>query len=166
MAQLGLPERVRSLFAKYKYGILIVAAGMFLMLLPSSEPKTPENPELQQTQPTVTVQHELESILSQIQGVGKVRVMISEATGEETVFQTDTELDVDETNRSEQRKTVVVSSSGEEKGLIRTVTPPTYLGAIVVCEGGDVPTVQLAVAQAVAAVTGISSDRIRVLKMK
>ena len=65
------------------------------------------------------------------------------------------------------QKTVIISDSGrEEEGLIKTVTPPIYLGAIIVCQGGDSPTIRLQIVQAVANVTGISSDRITVLKMK
>ena len=46
---------------------------------------------------------------------------------------------------------------------LRTVSPQ-YLGAVVVCDGADAPQVQLAVTQAVAQFTGLSTDRISVLK--
>ena len=55
---------------------------------------------------------------------------------------------------------------GNETGLIKQVNPPKYLGALIVCQGADDPSVRLAVSQAVASVTGISTDRISVLKMK
>ncbi|MFR6424441.1 MAG: hypothetical protein ACLUNO_01710 [Oscillospiraceae bacterium] len=45
--------------------------------------------------------------------------------------------------------------------LLRTVSPQ-YLGAVVVCDGADAPQVQLAVTQAVAQFTGLSTDRISV----
>jgi stage III sporulation protein AG len=41
---------------------------------------------------------------------------------------------------------------------------PTYRGALVVCRGGDRPEVKLAVTEAVAALTGLSADRITVAK--
>ena len=63
-------------------------------------------------------------------------------------------------------ETVITSSGGVQSGLIRTVTPPTYLGAIIVCQGGGNPSVRLAVANAVASVTGLGLDRISVLEMK
>ena len=40
------------------------------------------------------------------------------------------------------------------------------VGAIIVCQGGDSPTVRLNIVEAVSNVTGIGSDRITVLKMK
>ena len=46
---------------------------------------------------------------------------------------------------------------------LRTVSPQ-YLGAVVVCDRADAPQVQLAVTQAVAQFTGLSTDRISVLK--
>lgn len=39
-------------------------------------------------------------------------------------------------------------------------------GAVVVCEGAENPTVRLNVTNAVAAYTGLGSDKIRVMKMK
>ena len=50
--------------------------------------------------------------------------------------------------------------------MVRTIVPPVYLGAIIVCQGGDSPAVRLAVVEAVSNVTGIGSDRITVEKMK
>ena len=41
---------------------------------------------------------------------------------------------------------------------------PTYRGALVVCQGGDQADVRLAVTEAVAALTGLSSDRVTVAK--
>ena len=41
---------------------------------------------------------------------------------------------------------------------------PTYRGALVVCQGGDRPEVKLAVTEAVAALTGLSADRVTVAK--
>ena len=47
--------------------------------------------------------------------------------------------------------------------VTRTVYP-TYRGALVVCQGGDRADVKLAVTEAVAALTGLSADRITVAK--
>jgi stage III sporulation protein AG len=40
------------------------------------------------------------------------------------------------------------------------------MGAIVVCQGGDQPTVRLAILDAVSKVTGLGADKISILKMK
>ena len=50
--------------------------------------------------------------------------------------------------------------------MITQVIPASYMGAIVVCQGGDRPSVKLAIVKAVSDVTGLTSDKISVLKMK
>lgn len=167
MDRVGLEQRIKKWFGRYRYGLLVVALGIFLMMLPTGTDHTPQSGTSEAAQAENTsVSDELADILSQIRGVGKVRVMITEAAGAETVYQTDEDT-TDEPDASTRRtETVVISGKESETGLVRTVTPPTYLGAIVVCQGGDDPSVRLAVSQAVSAVTGISTDRITVLKMK
>ena len=166
MDQLDLVQRVKTLIGRYKYVILIVAAGIFLMAMPSGQSQQDWQEPAAESAEDTDIREELESVLSQIQGVGKVRVMVTELSPPETVYQTDVDLDTGTDGSSQRSKTVIVSKDGDETGLIRTVTPPTFLGAVIVCQGGDIPSVRLAVSQAVAAVTGISTDRITVLKMK
>lgn len=167
MDRIEVRNRIQSWFKQYRYGALIVLIGIVLMMLPGkSDSVTPKETIPNEPVKEVSVTDELTLILAQIQGVGKVRVMITQATGPETVYQTDTDITESSDNRSHRSETVVISNSDADMGLIRTVTPPTYLGAIIVCQGGADPVVRLAVSQAVSAVTGISTDRITVLKMK
>lgn len=163
MDQLELRKKAAELFGKYKYGLLILALGLILMCLPSG--KTEDSSE--EIPPQATEQadpaSELEQILSQIEGVGKVKVMLTRAKGEEVYYQADTDQSED-TLRSD---TVIITDADRaQSGLIRRTDPPTYLGAIVVCQGAERPSVCLAVVEAVGNVTGLSSDRISVLKMK
>ncbi len=159
-----LKQKATSLFQKYKYVLVVVLAGLALMLLPTSEPEVQTPPQQLQTETEAGIAEQLEQILAQIEGVGRVRVMLTMASAGETVYQTDEDRTSDGGVRVE---TVIVSGADrEEAGLVKTVTPPVYLGAIVVCQGADRPTVQLAIVRAVSNVTGISSERITVLKMK
>ena len=57
----------------------------------------------------------------------------------------------------------VLVDGGSDAVTVRT-TYPTYRGALIVCEGGDRAEVRLAVTEAVAALTGLSADRITVAK--
>jgi stage III sporulation protein AG len=158
-----LRERLSRFVVKNKYVMIIVLAGIVLMSIPS------QKQEETQTDKTEIVavgglEERLESILSNIEGVGRVQVMITEADSSRTVYQTDDQCNSDGSLRTE---TVIVSEGSRgENGLIISVTPPTYLGAVVVCQGADRPSVQYAVIQAVSNVTGIGSDRICVVKMK
>ena len=158
-------ERLVGVIGKYKYVVLIILLGMVFMWIPEKGDAVPISTE-SHDEVRQDISKELEEILGQIQGVGRVSVMITLATGEETVYQTDMDRSEGNDSFSEREDTVIVSGNGVQSGLVQTVTPPTYLGAIIVCQGADRPTVQLAVMQAVSAVTGIGTDRITVLKMK
>ena len=61
------------------------------------------------------------------------------------------------------QSTLVDGTEGDGTVVVRTVYP-TYRGALVVCQGGDRPEVKLAVTEAVAALTGLSADRVTVAK--
>lgn len=152
-------KKIKNFAGKYRYAVLVLAVGMVLMLLPTSGEKTDEAEEVPQVQENADVARELEEILGQIDGVGKVKVMLTVASGETTVYQFD--------ENGENRDTVIITdSSRSEAGLIQQVNPPVYLGAIVVCQGGDSAVVRLDVIEAVSKVTGLGTDRISVLKMK
>lgn len=163
MDRVNIREKISSLFHKYKYVLLILALGLFLMNLPETTEETEQSvPEIGAVE-TVGTQEKLEQILAQIEGVGKVQVLLTESSGPETLYQTDE----DSSGDSLRVETVIISGSDRgEQGLVRRVDPPTYLGAVVVCQGAGSPSVQLAVVEAVANATGISTDHISVLKMK
>lgn len=162
MERAEIRQRITEFAGKYRYILLVLVAGLILMVLPAKK----ENPvvpvtKIQDSQPST--QEQLQEILSRIKGAGKVQVLLTEQRGQETVYQADT----DRSGDSLRSETVILSDSGRaEEGLIRQVNPPQYLGALVVCQGGDVPTVRLAIVEAVMSVTGLKSTEITVLKMK
>ena len=116
-----------------------------------------------ETEPRQDLQTGLEEILSQIQGAGRVRVLLTQREGERTVYQTDE----DSTSSGIRSDTVLLNGSDRSQtGLVQQVNPPTYLGAVIVCQGADSASVRLAIVSAVGSVTGLSTDKITVLKMK
>lgn len=152
-----LRSRGKELVRKYRYVLLVVLAGLFLMALPDGK-NTKAAPE-----PRQDLQTGLEEILSQIQGAGRVRVLLTQREGERTVYQTDE----DSTSSGIRSDTVLLNGSDRSQtGLVQQVNPPTYLGAVIVCQGADSASVRLAIVSAVGSVTGLSTDKITVLKMK
>jgi len=150
---------------KYRFAALVLGVGLLLMLLPGKKQDVSAE-EPQPTVQTVTVTEELTQILAQIQGVGKVRVMLTVSTGETTVYQYDEDRKEGD-NPSFQKDTVIIADSQRnESGLVQQIVSPQYRGALVVCDGADQPSVCLAVVEAVSRITGLSTDRISVLKMK
>ena len=61
---------------------------------------------------------------------------------------------------------MVTNEERAQNGLVKQVIPPVFQGAVVVCQGGDQPTIRLAIVEAVADATGLTADKITVLKMK
>lgn len=165
MDWVALCERGMELLKKYRYVLLVLLAGIFLMALPSGGEKKEAAQETipAETQAEPDLQDSLAEILSQIDGAGKVRVLLTQSAGAQTVYQTDEDI----SDSSVQSDTVVISDSDRvQTGLIRQVNPPTYLGAIVLCQGADKAAIRLAIVEAVANATGLSTNKISVLKMK
>lgn len=155
---------LESWIKKYKYPILVLILGLLLMLLPGKE--EPELQEEIQTQET-SMQEHLQQILSQIEGAGAVSVLLSEAQGSRTIYQTDVESNANGDSTALDEKTVIITDSDRnEAGLILRKDPPVYLGAVIVCQGADRAQVKLAIVEAVRCATGLGANQISVVKMK
>ena len=108
-------------------------------------------------------------ILSAMSGVGQAKVLLTvDSDGErqlaentELAYSGNTAAPEDYSRRSE---TVLVEGTAGDEAVVVRKQYPTYRGALVVCQGGDRAEVQLAVTEAVAALTGLSADRITVAK--
>ena len=166
MDGLTLSKRFVNLVEKYKYALAVALVGILLMLLPVQKPS--EEPET--TQPEIqepAMEEMLEEILKQIEGAGNVKVLLTKRTGEETLYQSNVDESEDSGGASMQSQTVVISDENRSQtGLVRRTDPPLYLGALIVCQGGDSPQIRLAIVEAVSCVTGLSTNQIAVLKMK
>lgn len=160
MDQAGIPD-IGHFLGKYKYVLLVLALGIILMLLPSQ--KGGSSPEVAAEPAAVAVQslqEQLSVLLSTMEGAGRVKVLLTQSAGERIHYQTDAESDT-------RTDTIIVTDANRNQtGLIRQVDPPTYLGAVILCQGAERPSVRLAITEAVANATGLRFDRITILKMK
>lgn len=156
-----LRQKATEWIGKYKFVILILLVGVGLMLIPTgSKEKTPDESVTEQVEQQVMLADELEEILTNIQGAGRVQVMLTMRAGEQTIYQTDTPS-------TDRQDTVIVTDEDRAQGgLIQQILAPTYRGAIVLCQGADSASVCLAIKDAVSKVTGLDSSQISVLKMK
>lgn len=152
---------------KYKYVAFIIVIGIVLMALPVNK-KSGTNGESDSSPPVVvqTVEQELEEILSQVDGAGKVRVYLQELYGAQTIYQMNTDSDRSDASSQNKEQCVVISDKDRnERGLVKQVIAPQYQGAIIVCQGADDPIVKLAIAEAVSKATGLGMNKISILKM-
>ena len=159
--------KVQSFLNKYKYVALVLVAGIVLMLLPTGKQTGPEEELTAQEVSILSVEEKLMQILRQVKGAGEVQVLLTEAFGEEIIYQSNNDVSKSDTSSTSREDTVTVTDSERnEKGLVRQQNPPKYMGAIIVCQGGDQPTVRLAIIDAVSKATGLGADKISILKMK
>lgn len=153
-------RKLSAFAAKYKYVLIILLAGLILLLLPTgsrTKAKTAQAAAVsEQTQPQ-TIQAEeqrLTTLLQQINGAGQVQVLLSYRCSAERELATD----------DSGEPTIISAGGGAQEAVELKTVSPQYLGAVVVCDGADSPQVQLAVTQAVAQFTGLSTDHISVLR--
>lgn len=161
-------EKIKENRKKLQLPALVLLAGILLMCLPtgSSEQTQTEQQTIVETAASDTLEEELEAILAKVKGAGKVEVLLTQASGAQTVYQTDDDTQTGTDTQSVRRDTVLVGSGSTQTGLVLQVNPPTYLGAVIVCQGADSASVKLAILDAVRSATGLSSDKISILKMK
>ena len=170
-------NRMSFLWARYKYFLAVIAVGVLLLLsakVPASEPAKEEGTQTEAAFDLQTFQQSVADSLAQIEGAGRVEVLLSLEAGEESVYASDvsqssqsTGGSSDSTSETYQSTMSILSdgSYGETPVLIKSKYP-TFRGAVILCEGADSDTVRLQIVQAVSALCGISSDHISISKLK
>ena len=160
-------NKLKEALLKYKYALIILLIGISFLLIPERRVEQTQRPEESTMETNYLSSESISAILQSVEGAGQVRVLLSVASGEEILYQADQDSSVSDDNQSTKTETVILMDTNRvESGLIKQINPPQYLGAIVVCQGADNPTVKLAITQAVSKIVGLSSDKICVLKMK
>lgn len=129
---------------------------------------------------TTQLEANLTRLVSGIDGVGEVTVMVTLEKGVEHIYATQekksqqttedkaSEQDVKNQaqNQVETSYILVKDADGSQRALSVTEVQPVVKGVVVVCEGGDNPTVQQNVTEAVTTALNISSARVCVVKAK
>lgn len=159
--------RLREALKKYRLVLLFTALGAVLLLWPAEDApqQTAAAPEEERFD-LAQVQREMEQILSDIDGVGRLRLMLTVASGTQRELAEDSTLRRSAAAEYEQthETLTLAQGSGTQEVVVTRSVYPAYIGALVVCEGGGSASVRLAVTQAVSTLTGLSSERIAVVK--
>lgn len=113
------------------------------------------------------IEDRLQNILSEIDGIGECKVMVTLESSSQNVYSSDRETSADEGEKdssfSESSKYVVLDDDGE-KALLEKEIEPRVRGVIVVCGGADNVVVKQSVIDCVSAGLGISSANISVVR--
>lgn len=175
-----LSQGLTALLERWKYPALILLAGVALVLWPGGERKTapepaatqaaeesPEDPEEYRRR----MERELEGILSQVEGAGKVSVLLTLRNGPTDRYQTDLSTNsrgAGEDGAQERQEKTVMRQQGSayNEPILVTRAYPVFQGALIVCQGAGEPTVQYRILEAVTALLGLGAHQITVVKMK
>lgn len=158
---------VQQFLKKNRYAALIILAGLLLLIWPfsggSSESQAKQETSVSQVGEyeynLTELEQKLTKALSEIQGAGETDVILTLSnTGSVELAKNQTSKD-----GSVETSVVVVKNGASQEGVVEVEHQyPTFLGALVVCEGGGNSEVKLRMLQSVKALTGLSSDQISI----
>ena len=163
-----LRGQAAQLIRKYRIPLLVFLLGVALVLIPSwTKKEEPQQTSAEADFNLSATQKQLETLLSAIDGAGRVRLMLTLSSGERIVYQTDSRTVTTSGSTTQETQTVFRQPGGAEKEpAVQSVVYPQYQGALVICDGAERASVRLAVIQAVSSLTGLGSNNIAVVKMK
>ena len=124
------------------------------------------------------LENSLETILGNIEGVGKVKVLITYSESSQTVpmFNEDTSISATEetdtnggsrkiSQENTKKEVIYQEVDGEKIPITQSVIMPTIEGAIITAAGAGNATVKSNIIQAVEAATGLATHKIQVFPM-
>ena len=139
--------------------IAIIAVVILLVIYFSSFSSTKESKVIEtSTDYCATKQQQIEQAVSQMEGVGKTRVVINWSSGVEIITAVNTTINGNSTT------TQIVHSSGEP--IVIKEIYPQAVGVLIVCEGGSNAKVKVDIIMAISTLMGISTDKVLVFEMK
>ena len=145
--------------------------------LASTNNQTINQNQIQETSES-NLETRLEEILSQIQGVGEVKVLLNYSESSEVVAmynetsrssntqETDTEGGTRTIQETDTQKDIIYQEeNGEKTPITQKIVQPKIEGAIITAKGANQANVKTNIIQAVEAVTGLATHKIQVFEM-
>lgn len=171
--------RIKELFkAEKRVRILAVFGVLGILLLGLSEifpkyqteKKSEETKAQTETDFCTETEQKLSALIAQMEGAGRVQVMLTIESSDEKIYAADEKTNAKNDGNTEQKsydsKYVLVDGDSGDTGILLKTNAPKVKGIIIVCDGGDNPSVENQITNAVSAALGIGANRISVLKMK
>ena len=159
-----LQQRFQGSKGRTTLAVFVGAIAMLLLLLSELLPKAssatvPAAKDTDARQYQTQLEEQLAELISQLQGAGKTTVMVTLATGEETVYAVDTQ-----TGELQQQETHVLLQDGS--ALAETTYLPQVCGVAVLCEGGGDVRVAARITELLRSLLALPSNRICVEQRK
>lgn len=153
--------------------LLLIALIIYISFSGSAETKT-ETKELTSSNYITTMEYcekledKLQSIISQIDGAGNVKVMVTVDGSPELIYVSDTDTKTSTTTNGTTTTTtsspIIVGSGSSSGGIVMTEKLPKVKGVIVVSTGAGQIGIKLNILNAIATLLDISTDNITILK--
>lgn len=154
--------------------ILIIALVLFISVSDNSNNNSENSTSEKEYKYQTTMEYcneietKLEALLSQIEGAGQVKVMVTVDGSPELVYASDTDTKTSSTSNGSTTTTssspIIVNTNGSSNALILTENLPSVKGVIVVSSGANQVSIRLDILNAVSTLLDISTDKISVLK--
>lgn len=166
--------------------VLILVGGLLAVLaipVKKDEADAVQENNTLQAESTVYVREEyeakletrLEEILGQMEGVGKVRVMITLAASSKEVVEKDVSSGqsysqgdnnyITDSDTDKEETTVYVDTENGSAPYVVQEIYPEIQGVLVVAEGGDNSYVNIAIVEAIQALFDVDAHKIKIVKM-
>lgn len=157
-------QRWKGALGRYSYVLLVIAVGIVLLLLPTGGRDSPQE-EVPAREEGASFdlegfEQKLERTLSQIEGAGETKVVLTLDGGSRQVLARNQDRDGE--GGSSNTVVTVGKGSGQQEVVPLQTVAPEFRGALVVCPGGGSAQVRLKLIEAVSALTGLGADRISV----
>ena len=186
-----MTENLRSWLSdeKRRVGLIVLlGTAAVLMLLFSECSESCDKKETSVIEDAVSVsaqeysdklERDLETLLSGIEGAGRVNVMVTLQNGVEYVYAS---ADKTSSNTSQSEATsggesresrentessyIIIKTEKGEEALVRTELMPSVKGVVIVCDGGNDPETSRRISQAAATALGISANKVCIVPMR
>ena len=177
----GIIEYIVKLWNKLGYRLFLLTGFIGILLIYISDRSAVEKTVLSEYSPEeyrLHLEKTLTDILSQVEGAGKVSLMITLESGEEKIYAVQEKTDRNEQSVSAQRSTqtnsrtsyeneyVMLGGSAGNEALIEKTLQPAVQGVVVVCQGAEDVKVVSNITNAVSVVLDIPTNRVCVIKMQ
>lgn len=162
----GFIDRIK----KDKKSLLIISVallGMMLILFSGEDSKEFKDSQLSEVvYSSEEYEEKLSKLVSEIDGVGRVSVMITFESGEENVFASDDEEFIREEEKKTKKDYIIIDTEKGETGLKIKSVYPEIKGVAVVCVGASDPVVREQIVSVITALFDISSKNISVVSAR
>lgn len=156
--------------------ILLLGISLIILSIPSKKEKKQDQTTQTTTKEDSTDQYvkkqekRLVNTLKQVEGVGKVKVMITVNSSKEAVLNKDSPYEQSSSEKEktvkEDEETVLIEEDGKKIPYVIKEVEPEVEGVVVIAQGGGNDIIKNQIVEAVSVLFHISSYKVKVLKME